>query len=113
MLNEKDAKAKLISMRDELRSRRQRLGAHQHRREQPLDPDFEEQAVEQQNDEVVNALDGASYALLLRIEKALKRIESGEYAYCEECGEPIGEQRLAAIPYTDHCIDCAEQRERR
>ena len=28
---------------------------------------------------------------------------------CAECGEPIARPRLQAIPYTQHCIDCARQ----
>jgi len=39
------------------------------------------------------------------IDAALKRIEDGSYGVCEVCGEPIGAERLSAIPWTRLCID--------
>lgn len=44
--------------------------------------------------------------LLSKIEAAIQRIEDGEFGYCEECGEAIGEKRLEARPVTTLCIDC-------
>jgi DnaK suppressor protein len=43
--------------------------------------------------------------LLLEIEAALGRIEGGTYGLCLECGRPIGEERLEAVPYATLCID--------
>jgi len=34
-----------------------------------------------------------------------RRIEGGTYGVCEVCGEPIGAQRLSAIPWARLCID--------
>ena len=39
------------------------------------------------------------------IDAALQRIEEGSYGVCEICGEPIGAQRLSAIPWARLCID--------
>ena len=39
------------------------------------------------------------------IDAALARIEDGTYGICENCGEPIGEDRLRAIPWARLCID--------
>jgi DnaK suppressor protein len=50
--------------------------------------------------------------LLRKIEKALQRIEDGEYDLCEGCGNPIGKKRLAARPETTYCIVCKEEQER-
>lgn len=111
MVDQESIRTQLAGMRDELRSRLDRIEAHQHRKDHPLDPDFEEQAVEQQNDEVVTALDGVSQQLLQRVELALKRLDSGEYENCRTCGEPIDAGRLQAIPYADTCISCAEKAE--
>ena len=44
---------------------------------------------------------------LAATEEALVRIEKGTYGICEECGKPIAEARLVAIPYAARCIDCA------
>ena len=41
------------------------------------------------------------------IEAALERIEAGTYGLCDECGGPIGEGRLGAIPEATRCVDCA------
>lgn len=49
---------------------------------------------------------------LAEIEDALVRIESGNYGACDECGEPIGEARLMALPFTKVCIDCKSKDER-
>ena len=38
--------------------------------------------------------------LLKKVQAAIKRIDEGEYGYCEETGEPIPESRLEAIPFT-------------
>jgi DnaK suppressor protein len=50
--------------------------------------------------------------LLRKIEKALVRIEEGEYDICESCGNPIGRKRLLARPETTFCIVCKEEQER-
>jgi len=50
--------------------------------------------------------------LLRKIEKALLRIEEGEYDICESCGNPIGRKRLLARPETTFCIVCKEEQER-
>lgn len=48
-------------------------------------------------------------AELMRIEQALKRLDEGEYGYCEECGEEIAEKRLEIDPAASHCVRCAEK----
>lgn len=48
--------------------------------------------------------------LLQSIDDALQRIEDGTYGVCSNCGKPIGEERLEALPWTDLCIDCAKLR---
>lgn len=49
--------------------------------------------------------------LLRKIEKALEKIDSGEYGLCENCGDPIEVKRLEARPVTDLCILCKEEQE--
>ena len=50
--------------------------------------------------------------LLKKIDKALQRIDEGTFGVCRTCGKPIGEERLAAIPYATQCIDCKRKEER-
>ena len=47
--------------------------------------------------------------ILQAIEEALGRIEKGTYGICRDCGEPIAEARLNAIPWTRVCIACKEK----
>jgi DnaK suppressor protein len=49
--------------------------------------------------------------LLLEIEFALSRIESGRFGICEETEEPIEAERLRALPWTRLSIEGAEIRE--
>ena len=77
----------------------------------PVSSDSGEQTTERQNDQVIDALGNSARAELALINKALSRIDSGEYFECEECGEPISKERLASIPYTSLCVKCAEKQE--
>jgi DnaK suppressor protein len=52
-------------------------------------------------------------ALLEQVDEALARLTAGTFGRCVECGQPISEERLEAIPYAACCIDCARKLERR
>jgi len=45
------------------------------------------------------------------LKAALLRVETGEYGYCEACGEPIAAGRLKADPTAYICIGCAKSAE--
>jgi DnaK suppressor protein len=47
--------------------------------------------------------------ILQAIEEALYRIEKGTYGVCRDCGQPIADARLNAIPWTRVCITCKEK----
>jgi len=47
---------------------------------------------------------------LRSIEAALRKLEDGAYGVCERCGGPISPERLAVLPHTTLCIDCARGR---
>ena len=51
--------------------------------------------------------------LIAKIDAALARIESGEYGYCEETGEPISLKRLEARHIATLSIEAQERHERR
>ena len=48
---------------------------------------------------------------LMQIEAALRRIEHGEYGYCQECGEEIAAARLQIDPTVLLCFGCAQANE--
>jgi len=106
-LDTQQAKAELEQRQQELSDRQERVARHTRHREEPLPPDFAEQAVELENGETLVALDRELTHELAQVEHAIKRIDAGVYLQCERCGEPIGAKRLEALPYANMCIDCA------
>ncbi len=50
--------------------------------------------------------------LISKIDAALRRIETGDYGYCEETGEPIGIRRLEARPIATLSLEAQERHER-
>jgi DnaK suppressor protein len=44
---------------------------------------------------------------LTAIDAALERVREGRYGRCDRCGQPIGDDRLAARPAAVTCIRCA------
>ena len=51
--------------------------------------------------------------LVAKIDAALRRIENGEYGYCEVSGEPISLRRLDARPIATMTLEAQERHERR
>lgn len=50
-------------------------------------------------------------AELSQVVSAQRRLEDGSYGFCADCGEPIAEQRLLAMPHATYCMACQSQRE--
>jgi RNA polymerase-binding protein DksA len=94
---------KLMEIHEEIRGRLERVADDANK---PLDADFEAQAVERGNTEVLVALDRFVRAEMTQIEKALARLNKGEYGVCEVCGDSITPKRLEAAPYAARCIVC-------
>jgi DnaK suppressor protein len=51
--------------------------------------------------------------LIAKIDSALRRIDKGEYGYCEVTGDPIGLKRLIARPIATMTVEAQEAHERR
>ena len=51
--------------------------------------------------------------LISKIDSALRRIEQGEYGYCEKTGDPISLKRLDARPIATMSLEAQERHERR
>lgn len=82
------------------RDRRRELGA--------LEADFSEQAVQRENDQVLDGLERSVDHDVQQIERALARIRLGQGDRCEACGAPIGAPRLKALPQATRCARCAD-----
>ena len=50
--------------------------------------------------------------LLRQVKLALHRIDDGSYGICVHCEEDINPKRLAAVPWTQYCIQCQERADR-
>ena len=99
---------KLQQQKQELLVRAAKVRADITRSSGPLEKDFAEQVVQMENDAVLAGIGEATAAELAQINRALAQMDAGSYGTCSRCGQPIGERRLQALPYSDRCITCAE-----
>ncbi|HMS39325.1 MAG TPA: TraR/DksA C4-type zinc finger protein [Pyrinomonadaceae bacterium] len=107
MGNLQQIKHDLTVRKSELLERLNRVQNHLRHKDNPLDDDFAEQAVERENDQVLEALEANMHEEVLKINHAILLMEAGKYGICENCQQPIAEKRLAALPFTTVCIGCA------
>ncbi|MGI9237368.1 MAG: TraR/DksA family transcriptional regulator [Woeseiaceae bacterium] len=103
-------RAELKRKKAELSARLSRISANLRR---GYEADSKERAKQLEDNEVVDALGNEARTEIAKISAALKRMDTGEYGVCIECGMAIGDGRLKAYPYADECIECAEFDERR
>ena len=101
----------LTEKRDRIHRRLRKIHADVQQEDGPLDRDLEDQAIELENDEVLDQLEPATRQELADVLAALERMEEGTYGQCVDCGQEIGLSRLKAIPYTLRCIEFAEEAE--
>jgi len=73
----------------------------------PVDAAFDAGA-----DEVASQLAQIESTELAQIDRAIKRLEAGNYGTCEACNKRIPVARLNALPYTTMCISCQREAER-
>jgi RNA polymerase-binding protein DksA len=50
---------------------------------------------------------------LEQIKRALSHIDDGTFGVCDSCGNPIGKNRLMAVPHATLCMSCKQREERR
>ena len=106
-----EIRRQLLQRRDEINRRIQKITDEVRHSDGPLPSDFSEQATERENEEVLDALGEAGRRELSQINRALARIEAGEFGICAGCGEPIPPERLAVMPTSEYCVHCAERQD--
>lgn len=74
--------------------------------------DIVDRANNSYNREFMFALSDTERQILIEIDGALQRMESGTYGSCAHCSIEIAKARLRALPWAKYCIDCQEQVER-
>lgn len=108
-MNENEYEAVRHSLIDMLEELDDKLAKITQDVKEPLDRDFEEQATQVENDEVLDSLGNAARTEIALVKQAISRIDKGQYGLCQVCGEPISKERLKVIPYSTMCIKCASQ----
>lgn len=73
----------------------------------PRDKDWEEQAQERENDDVLKQLAIENENELRDISKALDRMKHHQYGICVRCAADIPMARLAIKPEASLCMACA------
>ncbi len=90
----------------ELLKRVSALAMDKTRQKGAISADFEDQAQDVENDEVVDSLEGLELDQINQIDQAIQRIGNGKFGICVNCGEAIPESRLKAMPSSPTCIQC-------
>jgi DnaK suppressor protein len=80
--------------------------------DETLGNDLTETATATLDREIDHTLEENSENVLAAIDAALRRIEEGTFGKCVNCGQEIGGERLAALPWATLCIDCRRLEER-
>ncbi len=111
-------KKKVKTFRDRLLERRESLfgqlkEAERSSRERDLEAtqDPADMAANAYTKELLISMSDNDRRLLELIDEALGRVESGDFGECVNCGEPIQEKRLNAVPWARYCLRCQDMKE--
>ncbi|MFM1827612.1 MAG: polymerase-binding protein DksA [Pseudomonadota bacterium] len=85
----------------------------EHLRETVLVPDPADRATIEEEHSLELRTRDRERKLIKKVQQAIALIESGEYGFCEETGEPIGLQRLLARPTATLSVEAQQRREMR
>lgn len=74
----------------------------------PKSAGMNEQAIDIEDDEVLESLGAAAQKEIFLLKLALQRIKDGNYGICQKCDTLISDARLEAVPYAPLCKTCAQ-----
>jgi DnaK suppressor protein len=101
-----EERAGYVRQADELKAEADSL-ALEH---EPGDVQFDEEGGEGGTSNVDRELDlvlsAQARSAITEIDRAMIKIEAGTYGTCEQCGRPIPQARLKALPYAALCVAC-------
>lgn len=104
MSNATKHKADLLALKEEYQSRIAKLSDHMAHPQDQLNQHWDDQAVAITHNEMRKSLLIEAEEGLSKVNAALRRMETGNYGICTECGEDIEEGRLSAVPYASRCM---------
>jgi DnaK suppressor protein len=102
-----EVRKQLIHMLEDLDVRLDKITEEIKHTDGPISQDFAEQAVEIENNEVLDAIGNSTRDKIENIKQAIIRMDRGEYGFCKVCGEPISAARLVVVPFASMCVKCA------
>ena len=102
---------KLLTLKDDILKNASETT--EHLRENILVPDPADRATIEEEHALELRTRDRERKLLKKVEQALARIETADYGWCEETGEPIGLSRLIARPTANLSLEAQERRELR
>ena len=110
--------AQLEFFRNRLQQMEQELLANagettEHLRETVIVPDPADRATIEEEHALELRTRDRERKLLKKIQQALRSIDSGDYGWCEETGDPIGVGRLLARPTATLSLEAQQRRELR
>ena len=112
-------KRKVKSYRDRLLERRESLFSQvteaelsSRERDAEATQDPADMAANAYTKELLISMSANDRRLLELIDEALRRVEAGEFGECVNCGEPVQEKRLDAVPWARYCVKCQDLQER-
>jgi DnaK suppressor protein len=76
--------------------------------ETDVESEVEERGQEESMVRLLDRLDGRAKAEIEEIDRALVKLEAGQYGRCEQCGKDIPQSRLEALPAAAMCMVCAQ-----
>ena len=103
MPNSEYFRKKLLTRRAELESM---ISEIEDLLDDPKPASFSEQAVEREDDEVLEIRGRFEYEELKAIDAALSRIKNDAYGLCLNCQCEISDERLEAVPFATLCRNC-------
>ncbi|TKS59379.1 MAG: RNA polymerase-binding transcription factor DksA [Nitrospira sp.] len=77
-----------------------------------IESEVEERGQEERMVQLLDRLDERMKAEIEAIDRALVRIDTGQYGRCEQCGKAIPQSRLEALPAAALCMACAQTGEK-
>lgn len=102
----------MLARREGLVGQVQAAEAYSRERDAEATQDPADMAANAYTKELLMSMSTNDRQLLESIDIALGRIDEGEYGHCDNCGEPIQEKRLEALPWAQHCVSCQELNEK-
>jgi DnaK suppressor protein len=99
---------KLLSLREDLLHKVQTKRVIDTSADVGDEADVASQSIEK---ELIFELSDNERQMLDQTEAALRKLTNGTYGLCESCRQPIGLERIRALPFARYCIDCQSKTE--